>query len=144
VASLAGWCDGNREGGPSVVEFESWIDRQIREAIERGEFDNLAGAGKPLPGLDRQDDDWWIKAKLERENVRGLLPPSLALRREAQDIDETVAELREESQVRAVVEDLNARILDARRRAVDGPIVFVRTADVEVVLETWRNRRRQQ
>ncbi|MDE3089543.1 MAG: DUF1992 domain-containing protein, partial [Chloroflexota bacterium] len=27
---------------------ESAIERQIREAMERGEFDHLAGAGKPL------------------------------------------------------------------------------------------------
>ena len=29
-------------------DWESWIDQQIREARERGEFDNLAGKGQPL------------------------------------------------------------------------------------------------
>jgi len=29
-------------------DWESWIDQQIREAQERGEFDNLPGKGKPL------------------------------------------------------------------------------------------------
>jgi DnaJ family protein C protein 28 len=29
-------------------DWESWIDQQIREAQERGEFDNLPGRGKPL------------------------------------------------------------------------------------------------
>ena len=125
-----------------MVQFESWIDRQIREAIERGEFDNLPGAGKPLPGLDRRDDDWWIKAKLERENVRGLLPPSLALRREVQDIDDTVADLTEEQDVRAVAEDLNTRVLDSRRRGVDGPRVFIRTVDVDAVVASWSAGRR--
>lgn len=28
--------------------FESWIDRQIRQAQERGDFDNLRGKGQPL------------------------------------------------------------------------------------------------
>jgi hypothetical protein len=124
-----------------MVQFESWIDRQIREAIERGEFDNLPGAGKPLPDLGRQGDDWWIKAKLEREQVTGLLPPSLALRREAQDIDDTVADLRDEDQVRAVAQDLNHRILDSRRRGVDGPPVFVRLVDVDAVVARWADRR---
>ncbi len=32
--------------------FESWIDRQIRQAQERGDFDNLRGHGKPLPAAD--------------------------------------------------------------------------------------------
>jgi len=29
-------------------DWESWVDQQIREAQERGEFDNLPGTGKPL------------------------------------------------------------------------------------------------
>lgn len=34
-----------------MTGFESWIDRQIREAQERGEFDDLPGAGEPIKGL---------------------------------------------------------------------------------------------
>lgn len=41
---------------PSGASFESWIDRQIREARERGDFDNLPGAGKRIPGLDQPYD----------------------------------------------------------------------------------------
>ena len=29
-------------------DWESWIDRQVREAQERGEFDDLPGRGRPL------------------------------------------------------------------------------------------------
>jgi DnaJ family protein C protein 28 len=32
----------------SPGDWESWIDEQIREAEQRGEFDNLPGKGKPL------------------------------------------------------------------------------------------------
>jgi DnaJ family protein C protein 28 len=31
-----------------TTSWESWIDQQIREAQERGAFDNLPGKGKPL------------------------------------------------------------------------------------------------
>jgi hypothetical protein len=34
-------------------QWESAIDQQIREAQERGDFENLPGSGKPLAG-----DDW--------------------------------------------------------------------------------------
>lgn len=33
-----------------LSRYESVVDRQIRQARERGEFDNLPGMGKPLPG----------------------------------------------------------------------------------------------
>lgn len=29
-------------------DWEKWVDQQIREAQERGEFDNLPGRGKPI------------------------------------------------------------------------------------------------
>lgn len=51
------------EAIPSYVDP---VERSIREAIARGEFDNLPGAGKPLPNLDRQyDPDWWARRYLD-------------------------------------------------------------------------------
>jgi hypothetical protein len=53
--------------------------------MERGEFDNLPGAGKPIPALDKPHDElWWITQKLRRENL-SYLPATLALRKEAED-----------------------------------------------------------
>jgi len=125
-----------------MAGYESWIDRQIREATERGEFDNLRGAGKPIAGLgDREDENWWIKSMIERENIRGVLPGSLSLRKETVEIGETVADCRTEEQVREIVTDLNARIVDSRRRGIDGPNVFIHTVDVERVVREWRERR---
>jgi hypothetical protein len=40
------------ERKPARMDFDSWVDQQIREATERGEFDNLPGKGKPLSNLD--------------------------------------------------------------------------------------------
>src|SRR6476646_5870239 len=99
--------------------YESWVDRQVREAIERGEFDNLPGAGKPIRGLTgRQDENWWIRQKLEHEDIRGALPTSLSLRKEVEELPDTLAGERDERAVREIVEDLNARIRDAVARRV--------------------------
>lgn len=88
------------ERKPTGVSIESWVDRQIREAAERGEFENLPGYGKPLASLDAPYDElWWIKGKLHREGFSPL-PPSLALRKEAEDAKEAVRAARSERQVR--------------------------------------------
>ena len=51
---------------PSGTSFETWIDRQIREAEERGAFDDLAGAGKPLPRRDQPFTiERWRQARQE-------------------------------------------------------------------------------
>jgi hypothetical protein len=124
--------------------YESWVDRQVREAIERGEFDNLPGAGKPLRGLNgRQDENWWIRQKLEKEDIRGALPTSLSLRREVEELPDTLAAERDERSVREIVEHLNARIRDAVARRVEGPVVFIRAVDVEAAVQQWRDGRSQ-
>lgn len=122
-----------------MAGYESWVDRQIREAQERGEFDNLRGAGKPIKGLDgRYDENWWVKGLLERENLTPVLPGTLSLRKEVADLDSTVAELRTEQQVREIVDDLNHRIRESHRRRVDGPPVVIGTVDVDAVVQRWR------
>jgi hypothetical protein len=119
--------------------YESWIDRQIREAQERGEFDNLSGAGKPIAGLNgREEADWWVRGLMERENLKPLLPTSLSLRKEADQLLETVAAERSEQAVREIVTDLNERIRDSRRRKIDGPQIWVKTFNVDKVVQQWR------
>jgi hypothetical protein len=125
-----------------VERYESWVDRQIREAQERGEFDNLPGAGKPIPGLTgRHDPDWWVKGLMEREQIKPPLPPALALRKEVSELPQTLADVRDERVVRDLVEALNHRILDLRRRPAVGRPVFVATVDVDEAVAAWRRGR---
>ncbi|MFT4216983.1 MAG: DUF1992 domain-containing protein [Micropruina sp.] len=120
------------------MQYESWIDRQIREATERGAFDNLPGAGKPL-NLD-PDEDWWIKAKLAREDLGALLPGPLQLRREVERIQDTLADVTREEVAREILDDLKARIREHYLRPGTGPRIIVRLVDVEAELDAWRCR----
>lgn len=90
---------------------ESPIDRAIREAADRGEFDNLESAGKPLDSLDA-GDDWWIKQYAQREGVLGadFLPESLRIRKEAETLIARYLDQRSETVVRREVDLLNLRI----------------------------------
>ena len=121
------------------MRYESWVERQVREAIERGEFDNLPGAGRPLPGINgREDENLWVKSLLEREQLPMPLPTALALRREVADLPQTLADVPDERTVRDIIEDLNQRIRDSHRRRVDGPPVVVKPVDVEQTVTDWR------
>jgi hypothetical protein len=125
---------------------ESWVDRQIREAQERGDFDNLPGAGKPLGDLgDPNDSEWWVRRYIEREklDVSGALPTPLALRKEAASYPESLADVRSEAEVREILEDFNHRVkVDRLRPAVGAmPPLIARTVDVDEVVEQWRQLR---
>ncbi|MET7460869.1 DUF1992 domain-containing protein [Nonomuraea sp. NPDC005501] len=124
---------------PYGVNFESWIDRQIREAEERGEFDDLPGKGKPLPDLDKPHDDmWWIKQKLRSEGLSMPLPPTLALRKDAEEALAEARAARSEREARQIVEEINARIREAIRTGLSGPPLNLLPFDVERVVAEWR------
>ena len=119
---------------------ETLVERQIREAQERGDFDDLPGKGKPLPGLDGPDDEnWWVKGYLRREGLSAepLLPTPLQLRKEVERLPDTVAALPDERAVREVARELNRRIAQWLSAPV-GPAVPVGPVDVDAVVARWR------
>lgn len=129
------------ERKPAGVSFESWIDKQIREAEERGAFASLPGAGEPLPDNgEAYDELWWVKRKLAHEGV-SVLPPTLALRKEAEDALAAAAQAPSESEVRRIVTDLNDKIRAALRNPPPGPPLGLTPLDPEEIVRDWRERR---
>jgi hypothetical protein len=128
------------ERKPPEMSFRTWIDQQISQAEERGAFDNLPGAGKPLPrGDDADDGQAWLRDYVRREGVpsEALLPLPLRLRKEAERLAEAAPMLGSEQAVRDAVAELNGRIMEWRRIPV-GPPVFVPLADEEALAARWR------
>ena len=126
---------------PPGATWESWIDRQIREAEDRGEFDDLAGAGKPIPDLDKPFDElWWVKDKLRREGL-SYMPPSVALRKEAGDALRAASRAGSEAEVRQIISAINDKIREANRKTIAGPPLMLVPYDVERVVREWREQR---
>lgn len=118
------------------------VEKKIRAAIERGEFDGLPGAGKPLDLSDADDPDWWVKRMIRREglSMSGALPPVLSLRREREEFPESLADLATEAGVRAVLTDYNRRVKEDRLRSVPlgrGIPVVAPLVDVEAMVAAW-------
>ena len=134
-----------------MENWESPVERAIREAQERGEFDNLPGTGKPLRSLgdpERDDPDWWVKQLAEREHLdlSGALSPPLALRKEAATFPASLLDLRTEASVRAVLEDYNHRVKTDRLRPGVGSTfpIWAPLVDVDDLVEQWRTLREEQ
>jgi hypothetical protein len=122
---------------------ESWLDKQIRLAQERGDFDNLPGTGQSLPDHGQSyDEQWWLKSYLRREGVptEALLPPPLKLRKEIERLPGTVRDLPSEFAVRQAVDQLNRRIADWLRNP-SGPRITVSPVNADKVVDRWRAER---
>jgi Domain of unknown function (DUF1992) len=119
-----------------------YVDLTIQQAMARGDFDNLPGAGKPIRGLGAEHDpDWWIKQLIEREKITGVLPPALQLRKDDAQLDARLDRLHTAAEVREEVDEFNARVIKARYTPVDGPPLITQPRDVDAEVGAWRARR---
>jgi hypothetical protein len=126
----------------SAADRTAVVETAIQQAIRRGDFDDLPGAGKPIPGLgESHDPDWWIRRKIETEQLTGLGPPALMLRVENAELEARLDELNHEAQVREALEDFNRRVIEARRQLLGGPPVVTPTRDIDAEVTAWRERR---
>jgi hypothetical protein len=129
-------------GQATMDQRAQFVEIAIQQAQRRGDFDNLPGAGKPLPSLRQPyDPNWWIRQKIEREKLTGLGPPALTLRTENAELDARLDGVASERVVREILSDFNGRIIEARRQLQGGPPVVTPTRDIEEEVARWQERR---
>ena len=83
------------------------VEARIGEAIERGELDDLPGAGKPL----ELDDDMHIPEEL-RVGYRilknaGCIPPELELRKELHNVEQLLVNVEGASEKNRLIKKIN-------------------------------------
>lgn len=87
-------------------------ERRILEAMERGEFDDLPGKGKPL---DLEDDDPMVPEELRMAyrimKNAGMLPPELELRKEILRLSDLLDAVRDEGERRERRRELEFKLM---------------------------------
>ena len=131
----------HREQVCSRLKWSTLAEERIAAARAEGQFDNLPGFGKPIPGIDEPHDDlWWVKDKLKREQLSSL-PPALPIRRDVETTMRRLASLQVEAEVRQEIESLNDRIRKAGFAVTWGPSVDVQPLDAEETIARWQERK---
>lgn len=73
-----------------IPGFEAIVEERIRKAQERGEFDNLAGTGKPLQFEDSHiPEDLRLAHKILKNS--GFLPPEVELKKQISHMESLLA-----------------------------------------------------
>jgi Domain of unknown function (DUF1992) len=123
---------------PPKMRWETWVERKIRESMERGDFDNLPGAGQPIADLARPYDElWWLRKKLRDEQF-SIEPPVIELRRQFDTFRARIAAAGREAEVRRLVAAINERIVYVNSHTTSGPATELAPLDPDRVVEQWR------
>lgn len=86
------------------------------------------------------DELWWIKQKMAREGI-SVLPPTLALRKEAEDALAAAYSASSERIARQIITEVNVKIREMMFKPPPGPPLGMKPYDVEEVAREWRERR---
>ncbi len=91
--------------------LERIAEERIREAIQRGEFENLPGSGKPLKFDDELHipDDLRMAYKVLKN--ADCLPPELELKKEIRTAEDLLSELKDESEKYRQIKKINYLIM---------------------------------
>jgi hypothetical protein len=91
--------------------FASIADEKIRNAIRKGEFDALPGAGKPLPPdeMDNVPEELRIGYKLLKN--AGMIPEEMQLRKDMVTIGDLLDLCRDETERTKLRHELSAKKL---------------------------------
>ncbi|HEV7663802.1 MAG TPA: DUF1992 domain-containing protein, partial [Chloroflexota bacterium] len=99
-----------------LPQWESAVDKQIREAQERGDFDNLPGRGKPLDLTSWGDGDWALAHHILKQAGETL--PWIAVGQDIERIQARLRTLREEAPTLTPAERAHARERYLREAAI--------------------------
>lgn len=91
--------------------FSTIAERMIFEAIERGEFENLSGSGKPI----KIEDETFIPEDLRMAykvlKGSGFLPPELELKKEIVSMKDLINSLDDDKERLKKIRELNFKIM---------------------------------
>jgi len=116
------------------------VEQRIKEAQERGEFDNLPGHGKPL---DLEDDshvpeDLRIAYKILKN--ADCLPPELQEKKEIRQMEDLLASLPDEKERYKLTKKINFRIMKLNMVGKKSPLLEEKQLYYRKVIDKSKDR----
>jgi hypothetical protein len=98
----------NDEAEPPAEPFEDPVEAKIKAAMAEGQFDNLAGKGKPLDLKGYMETPEHLRAAYHILKNAGFVPEEVRLKKEMEVIKEKIKRCKSEAQK----EKLNKELTD--------------------------------
>jgi hypothetical protein len=107
----------------TMYALQEIIERKIKEAQEKGEFDNLPGKGEPL----KLDDDSSVPEDLRLAykilKNADCLPPELELKKEISQMEDMLADIPDEKERYRLIRKINLKITKLNMMGRKSPLM---------------------
>ena len=115
-------CFGDAMAG-ILPGYEKIVEQRIKEAMEKGEFDNLPGKGKPLPLEDDSQvpEDLRLAYKLLRN--ADCLPPELIEKKEILQMEDMLTTIPDEKERYKLIKKINFKIMKLNVMGKKSPLL---------------------
>jgi hypothetical protein len=109
--------------GADVLPYLKIAEQRIREAMERGEFDDLPGQGEPLDLEDdsRVPEDLRLAYKLLKN--ADCLPPELTLKKEIRQMEDLLERIPDEKERYRQIKQINYKIMKLNMLGHKSPLL---------------------
>lgn len=103
--------------------FQKIIEKKIREAQKRGDFDALPGRGEPLEIEDDSHipEDMRLAHKILKN--ADCLPPELQLRKEIRQMEDMLENIPDEKKMYRHIKKINYKIMQLNMMQKDSPLL---------------------
>ncbi len=126
-----------------LIAWMKLVEKRIKEAEEKGAFDNLPGKYKPIKIEDFSNvpEDLRIAYKILKN--AGCLPPELQLRKEIKKMEDLLEEVPDEKQAYKLIKEINFKIMKLNMMGKKSPLLEENQIYYKKILEKIRERRQK-
>jgi len=99
------------------------VERKIREAVEKGEFDNLPGKGKPLVLEDDSHVPEDLRIAYRILKNADCLPPEIQEKKEIMQMEDLLASIPDDLERYKLIKKINYRIMKLNMSTKRSPLL---------------------
>ncbi|MBU9853761.1 DUF1992 domain-containing protein [Rahnella bonaserana] len=122
-----------------MLLIDQWVEKHIKDAQEKGDFDNLPGNGQPISLDDDSAVPEDLRVAFRILKNAGYLPPALQDRREAVELDHLLRTLDNDDPQFAVSEK-RLRVLQLRLQQAGMNTDFLRGQYKDALQDKFRGK----
>jgi len=108
---------------PMIFGFQKIVEKKIKEAMDKGEFDDLPGRGKPIAFEDDSNIPEDLRLAFKVLKNADYLPPELQLKKEIRQMEDMLEGIPDEKEKYRQIKKINYKIMQLNLMGKKSPLL---------------------